>query len=625
MPLAAEIRDFLDFFCDGPAKVDYATLVDGPWGCGKTYFIKQYLRDREDKAKKVDPLVGAPYLYVSLYGVASIEQLRDNFFAQAHPLLNAPAAKIVGNAALSVVGRYTGLKGLVPGVRLSSLFPRLDARVLVFDDLERASVPVITALGWINEFVETGDFRVVIIGSQADVPKDQQADFAVRKEKVIGRTILFEADPAAAFSTFVGEIRNPQIKQVFSDNSDAILDAVRSSSTVNLRSLRAAIGNYARLVGAVDPRVVRSADASRQLLLYILAVEMEFKRGLGPDGLHELMLPHGGRLYGERSESDKYREIQSKYPDVDWSYPIVPPDDVADLLLSGVLNVGRINEAISTHQLFASPDNLPSWRRIMVWTRRGQAAYRGDRADLLDDLAHHRITHPGAILHVVGTLLWLNDLGDALFPDLEGAMTKYVDELDAAGTLEGAIAVFEGSPPDSWAGYVYSFNDHPLFSKIRDHLHPAVSRAFDKKKALEAPDLLAKLQDTSNDGRFKILFENTREDAQYAGVPILHHIDPAAFVDVIIQEGVGIKTPLTALGRRYYWANECELLRERPWLEQVEADLRERIGRLDPPFARAFEKFIEPCLNELHFAVQQMAERCEPPVKDPDRAPPVVG
>lgn len=46
---------------------NYAVLIDGEWGCGKTYFVKNTLR-RE--------LIDQSIKYISLYGCKSIHDFR---------------------------------------------------------------------------------------------------------------------------------------------------------------------------------------------------------------------------------------------------------------------------------------------------------------------------------------------------------------------------------------------------------------------------------------------------------------------------------------------------------------------------------------------------------------------
>lgn len=66
---------------------NYAVMIDGEWGCGKTYFIKErlceklknnenehYNSDQDYQQRKI--------IYISLYGVKSIEEVTKQLFME---------------------------------------------------------------------------------------------------------------------------------------------------------------------------------------------------------------------------------------------------------------------------------------------------------------------------------------------------------------------------------------------------------------------------------------------------------------------------------------------------------------------------------------------------------------
>jgi hypothetical protein len=199
---------FLDYFCDGLAKTDHAIMIDAPWGAGKTHFIKAYLQTRDADARKEADFTGAPFLYASLYGVSSSDDVREQFYAQAHPVLSSKAVKLLGSALAGAAKKFTGVEFSKDDTRLEALLPRLEARVLVFDDIERAAMPVVDVLGLINSFVEHGDFKVILIANQAEIPHDQKEGYERQREKLVGRTLTIKADPTVVLEKLIAEMRN---------------------------------------------------------------------------------------------------------------------------------------------------------------------------------------------------------------------------------------------------------------------------------------------------------------------------------------------------------------------------------------------------------------------------------
>jgi len=86
MPVNNHIRDYLDYYCrlDAP---DYAVLLSGKWGSGKSHFISQFQETRSEQHQ---------FIYVSLYGLQNTSQISDAFFEHLHPILSSRGMDIAG-------------------------------------------------------------------------------------------------------------------------------------------------------------------------------------------------------------------------------------------------------------------------------------------------------------------------------------------------------------------------------------------------------------------------------------------------------------------------------------------------------------------------------------------------
>ncbi len=45
------IEEYFDYYFDGKKNFEYAILLNGAWGSGKTWFVKKYLEKKEDQKK----------------------------------------------------------------------------------------------------------------------------------------------------------------------------------------------------------------------------------------------------------------------------------------------------------------------------------------------------------------------------------------------------------------------------------------------------------------------------------------------------------------------------------------------------------------------------------------------
>jgi hypothetical protein len=587
---AAEAIDFLDYFCDGAAHTDHAVMIDAPWGAGKTHFIKPYLASRDAAARKNDDLIGAPFLYASLYGVSTIDEIREQFFTQAYPILGSVPVKMIGTALAGVVKKFTGAdfnpddaKGKLP----------LDAKVLVFDDLERAAMPLVDALGLINTFVEHGNHKVILIANQAEVPEDQKTAYDRQREKVIGRTLTIRSDPAAVLDKLIGEMRYEAARAATEANRELVIRIFEGSKLLNLRSLRAAVADFDRLVGALDPKLAGAPDALRRLLAYIVATEVEWRAGLARrelDALMSVRIDFGPLRPSEAPEIKKAETLQAKYPEVEWRDPIIPAATLADYLVTGVLDVEAANQAVLMHPLIAEPKAIPAWRRLIDWQLRGPEAYVIDRDDVREELQNHQIVEPGEICHIAGVAIWLERMGAPLLTDVEDYMDRYIDAIEASGALRPERSIFGNGGFSGWAGFAFCCAEDSRFARIEGHLEAAVARVFDKNMQAAAPTLMAQLRRPEDDG--KALFDaSPGETGRYGGVAILHHVVVADFADLLLDGGRANRDLLAALARRYqYWGAGAELLVERPWLDLLQKELDVRANALGAPFDQALKQ-----------------------------------
>lgn len=166
---------------------NYAVMIDGEWGCGKTYFVKRYLIDKiqqnEEEKKKINENYNVKrVVYISLYGVKSIDDVSKQVFMESY-LAKAGKAKgilkkgteIVGTllpVAFDVMKSFTGIEADADKVSGAvNAFLTIKNSIFIFDDLERCDCPVNEILGYINGFVEHEGLKVILVANQKEVGK----------------------------------------------------------------------------------------------------------------------------------------------------------------------------------------------------------------------------------------------------------------------------------------------------------------------------------------------------------------------------------------------------------------------------------------------------------------------
>lgn len=88
---------------------DYAIMINGEWGSGKTYFwnhkIKPKIEAMQVNGKRLTPI------YMSLYGISNLEEISKKIFIETTQLMNKNLKKFMNSNRSGSIPEYakTGL------------------------------------------------------------------------------------------------------------------------------------------------------------------------------------------------------------------------------------------------------------------------------------------------------------------------------------------------------------------------------------------------------------------------------------------------------------------------------------------------------------------------------------
>ena len=309
---------FLNLYCNQKAPPGYAVMLSGPWGSGKTWFIENYQQALRN--------VGKPTLYVSLFGVSTAADIKDQFFAQIHPKLSDPRVQkawgltkafLKGTLKLDLYGDEKDDVTLQIAIPDIEKWASTEGSVLIFDDLERCGMSLNDSLGFINQFVEHDGYRVIVLANEDAESLNQNSGFPTIKEKTIGRTFRIRPDAESALKHFLAEIDSPIARRLIEPRQSMALDIFRRARYDNLRQLRQAIFDFSTLLTCLQlqEKEINNKVFVDQLLEDVLTISIEHRanvltskdiRGLGE--IDWVRYIGENKLDGERAtESEKDR------------------------------------------------------------------------------------------------------------------------------------------------------------------------------------------------------------------------------------------------------------------------------------------------------------------------------
>ena len=310
---------------------DYAVMLNGEWGSGKTHFWNNKIKNKIESMK----LNGKKYttIYMSLYGISNLDDISKKIFIETTQLMDKNLRKFMHSHGQTTIPEYakTGIDmanffGVTQnGDKLDySKFFSTDDKVLCFDDLERANVDVIDILGYINNFVEHDHIKTIIICNEKELSNklkssnlemktfiatylldkqeelnkndkpmvekiqekiehvfDKANDYERIKEKLIGETFEY----APKFDYIINGIlmryeNNPELIKFLRQNTNLIISTFNRSGTRNLRILKHAIDAFKKVFEMVNESYPNTNNRIMQtMLIFTIAVSFEIKAG----------------------------------------------------------------------------------------------------------------------------------------------------------------------------------------------------------------------------------------------------------------------------------------------------------------------------------------------------------
>ncbi|NQS87097.1 hypothetical protein ACRPHS_03555 [Pantoea allii] len=195
------IKSQIDFFL---SKSEPSVMaIKGDWGIGKTYAWNKYLIE----ARKENRVPCGKYSYVSLFGIKTIEQLKEAIFSNAVSNEHAgeqPSLQSFQNNTKNLINSFSKyswkfmkdlpyLNYATPAIQAWS-FMSISNYLICIDDLERkgTSLEVKEVLGLVSLLKEQKECKVVLLLN--DGTKEVK-DYSKYREKVIDVELYFSPLP----------------------------------------------------------------------------------------------------------------------------------------------------------------------------------------------------------------------------------------------------------------------------------------------------------------------------------------------------------------------------------------------------------------------------------------------
>ncbi|AUR02552.1 hypothetical protein PhaeoP72_00551 [Phaeobacter inhibens] len=574
----------------------YALLIDAPWGCGKTHFIKAATECETDPTR----------LYVSLYNVHSADEFDWALVRALNPWTKSTAGKVAGRAKELASGlRFMGLSVDLTKVNMAELALQKLPQTIIFDDVERCGLPVKQLWGLINRFVEHESKRVILIANSDK--HSERPDFLHSREKLVGQIVTIEPNVDAAMTAVWGDIPDGQARRFLQAHQAVIKTTFEEAKHQNLRLLLRAIRDAADFIDQIEPEMVAHTASVQLLTQTLLALHMAYHEGaIDKDDLRRR--GDSGRYLnsGKDEDGSPLGKLKQDHPNADilnYRGGTLPTELGVNLLVDGYASAAQINIALKATGHFTAPKETPDWIRLWNWEEQDTAELEGVIARVEASLTNCEVTNPGEILQIYGALNFMGKYHDDFCPRKTARkFFSYVRALSKRGILPARVASFAAVHEQygfDWTSGTISYSGRGFEPDSREKglcllIRKLMDQAFARKLPERASELLGYLQDQP-ETFLDLLEKNTGKGVSYWETPILHHTDCLAAAEAIFELSQRDRaTALRVLDAIFYrkLKNSKALSAEHDWIENLKVNLVAQAGAVSAISAAQMRRLI---------------------------------
>ncbi|MCJ8324788.1 MAG: hypothetical protein HRU29_04960 [Rhizobiales bacterium] len=547
------LTDYLNYFST-QKETDFAVLITAPWGAGKTYFIQNYLKQyrntrRENKYSTC---------YISLNGVADTAQIdrmivsykfKEALLSDTNKSIKHERRKIASQASEVVSNiRIFGVSVNISNMDfLKHLSPSdyLDGKLVVFDDLERSKIPLDQLLGYINQLVEHGNQRVILIANETNIKNENLEEYDAKKEKLIGVTFEYINDLNVVLPNLLGNLENCSAKTYLMKLQPELSELFHLFPTISLRKIKYVLRDYMRFYNAIGSNFKEKEYEFYQLTnMFLLLNLMEKNNWLGNERFDYLptfvfeVFGQPDRALEEISNENSLNVVElggfiRKADDQFIPDNIILTNQLwVDIIRNNYINSYDLENNLANNPLFLNESENPIWYRILSIHSQLDDVFERNLSAWTTAFINREYKNAEAMLHMFGFRLFLSNTNiiDENSDEVIKKSKKYIDDILGNKHYIDDLNWEFGSHSPSGVGYFLS--DKPQFIEILNYL----KQESKKYKLAKYEKLNQKLMDVLKISCIEFRNKLKNFEEHYYSHPSLNNLNVKEFVEIILQK-----------------------------------------------------------------------------------------
>ncbi|CFQ30654.1 P-loop NTPase fold protein [Yersinia bercovieri] len=614
MDLNNHIIDNLNYYLN-TSTPEYAFMITGGWGAGKTHFIESFIKEYNKNA--IDNQSGNKIIKISLFGFKTTSSIDEMIFQSLHPLLGHRYTKLAGNilkGALKLGCKIdingdskpdVDINASLDKIKFSEIFStNTDSGeiIIALDDLERTDIPLKEILGYVNYLVEISKVKVILIANEKILhEKDKSFEdktkevYSKFKEKVIGKTFQIKHNIDNVLDSFLDESECESLKR----HRDVIKNIYIRSDDTNLRKLKQSILDFGYIANYIDEEQLKNEEYSSLLIRVFFALSLEIKSG----ELSESELRKNEPFKNEKPNSDDSNNVFYKY---DISYRNLYVGDLwADILFKG--DASNLKSATDELVYFKQQKNNehPLWFKLWNFSTLNEEQFISLTNQLLLEFNSLQEEEHQVYLHKLALIIYFskNALISKEIDEINNTVYEYIK------TYKDGWAILDNRSIDDIVfgnntGYSY-YNDsdedfRKLFNLLRSERKSISDKLKRQTEIIRANEIFTYLAQGNKDELINILYTENQFK------PFFNKLNAEDLVKILLQSSNYITSYFNYIIKERYTSRDTlnDLraykylkIEEEFWIE-LQNKISKEIPRM-PPLKKHFMEQLDTTIKEI--------------------------
>lgn len=530
------IRNYLKSFIETDDNPHYALFLKGSWGTGKTYFVNKLLEEYTDDTKVKQHEI----IKISLFGVKTFEDIDLKIYQEIHPVLSSNGMKVVGAVARTALRFGTNIDFNKDGksdlnmtlggfsLKKQTKVKKIQKKLLVVDDLERALMTTYEIFGYFSEIVTESDTKVIFIGNEEKISEDTKSEYLQIKEKIIGMEFKIEPDSNAAIDQFLIEIPFSEKEEIRS----IIADLSTKLECNNLRIIRQALFNLDLFIKSIES-IESFDDSDKQKCITIflmLFIQKSLKYIVEEQRIEEVI----SIFFRTGLSYSKYSKKEGKDEDYMFStYKLTGYTPLIKcwhkIIFNGNYQKDFLKKEYENEQNQIKQSQTEKkllFKLIGDWRCMDKDSFSETIKKLNEEIETGVYLHLGEILHYVNIMIVFSKwrLVPESIDNIQSRVLKFMSDYKDKIIPEKDWTMMQ----IDYAGYEYSF-DVPEFKEFYDKV-----KEFNRTIAIEASRTNINADIALLETDISLFCENIRHvngNGKYRGQPIMYYLDIDKFYE----------------------------------------------------------------------------------------------